>query len=508
MRSFEVRQRSRLPRCVLIILVIAAVLYVAGLNSHWRFQRDSALYMDLARSMLEGRGYTHDYAPCTKYTPGFPIMLAVTGAVFGMPETLSDSFLAFNVLGVVLGLGCIGLSYLVFRELSISRAVLVAAFVLLAFSRTLYYYSAHIMTDVPFTFFALAALYLGLRMVRQSGWRSWAACVAAALVIVLASSIRPVGPLLCLAVPAGLWLRRGALKEWKSNLGKTAVLWSVPVLFLVFMELGGLQYFRGKAHSHRVITLAVVLVREFPRHIRGLSDALLGTGLHPSGAILALVMMVGLVRALRMGERLLSIFAVLLMGVIVAGGWPLGRRYLLPAVPVMYLWLVLGGVTIGAWLGRWWAFWTPRRLRILGCVCVSLVLAVNMLRIGKVIYENRRPDFYRHIEDGRLADYREICSWLRDNADWDEGVLAYESSTVHYFTRMRTVPLPHDTRSRRVDWLILTIKRKRARWVVCDERKAKSTEVVERASRQHPDAFSRVLKAGKTQLLRIDPARL
>jgi len=517
-QSTGAEQSGRLPRWVLITLVIATALYVAGLNSHWRFQRDSAVYMDLARSMLEGRGYVYNYQPHTMYTPGFPAMLALPGAVFGMPETLSDSFLAFNLLVTVLGLGSIALFYLLLRELALPRPVMIAAFLFFVFSRTLYYYSAHLMTDVPFTFFTLAALCLGLRTVRQTGARSWAACAGASVMILLASSIRAVGPLLALAVSAGLWWRHGALKQWKTNAGKTVLLWAILAAFLLTYSVwthslvaesgGGRHYFRGATHGQRVVKLAVGTVRKLPGHMKGLSDALLGADAGvPVGTVLALVMLVGLVRSLRR-ERQLAVFAVLLMGVIIAGGWPLARRYLLPALAVMYLWLALGGATIGAWLGRRWEFWTPRRVRKLGYVCAGLVLAVNVLRIGKVIYENRQPDFYQQIADGRLADYAGICAWLRENAKSGDALLAYESTTVHYLSRVRTVRLPHDTRRRKTGWLEQLIDREDARFAIIDERKPESTAVVEEAIEQHPAAFTTLLESGRTKLLRINADEL
>ncbi|MCD6415413.1 MAG: glycosyltransferase family 39 protein [Planctomycetes bacterium] len=510
-------ERSR--RWVLIILVVAAALYAAGINSHWRFQRDSAVYMDLARSMLERRGYVSNYEPHTKYTPGFPLMLAACGAVSGVPETLSDSFLCFNLLESLLGLGCIALFYLVLRELALPRAVEMAAFLFFAFSRTLYYYSTHVMTDVPFTFFALGALWLGLKMVKEAAWRSWAAGAGAAIMILVASSIRPVGPLLVVAVTAGLWLRRGALRRWKGNLGKTVLLVSLLAASLlaysIWMHSAGSEegsggaYFRNKVAAHRFARLATVLVTEFGKHMEGISDVLLGTQVGTAaGAILTLVMLVGLAQSLKRGERQLSVFAALVIGVILAGGWALRRRYLLPAAPVMYLWLALGGATIGSWLGRRWKFWTPRRTRRLGYVLICLVLAVNVMRIGKVIYQNRRPDFYAQTADSRLSDYGEICAWLRDNADREDAVLAYESSTVHYFSRVRTVHLPCDTRRRKMAWLEQLIDRRKARFVVLDSRKPESTAVAQKAIEQHPEAFRQVLKPGKTKLLRVSAAGL
>lgn len=123
-------------RKLLIAIGIFIVgLYALGISSQWRFQRDSTIYLTLARSIIEGDGYTYNYTPHTKYTPGLPVLLAGVGALSDMPETLSDSFLAHNLLMMFLGLGSILLFYLILRELDLPPPIFSAAFLFFAFSR-------------------------------------------------------------------------------------------------------------------------------------------------------------------------------------------------------------------------------------------------------------------------------------------------------------------------------------------------------------------------------------
>ncbi|MFP4027271.1 MAG: ArnT family glycosyltransferase [Candidatus Brocadiia bacterium] len=437
------------------LLLIVTFLYALALNDKWRFQRDSAVYMGLGRSILEGRGYTFNYAPHTMYPPGLPVMVAGTGAIFGIPDELSDSFLAYNLLITLLGLGCIPLFYLILRELNLPPPVMAIAFLFLCFSRTLYYYSVHIMSDVPFTFFALAALLLGLLMLRWEGWKSWAACAGAALMIAIASNIRPVGPLLLPAVLGGLWLHRKAFGKWKGNLGKSVILFVLPavplILFIFWADSarpgGWKHYFHAKLNVGRFACFFRHFLGQFGNNLRALNDTLMGTDIaRIVGLILALIMLVGLIRAFKNGERQLSLFALLLMAAIWAGGWSLGRRYLLPAIPVMYYWLASGGTAIGEFLKKRWAFWTPSRTRRLAYITIGLVVTVNLVRIGDVIIE-QRGQFYSDIEEGKLASYKPVFAWLRKNGSGKETVVGgYERTIIHYFTRVKSRYLKRNTR--------------------------------------------------------------
>ncbi len=477
------------------VLIIAGLiilsLYGLGVNSHWRFQRDSAVYMTLARSMIEGDGYTYNHEKHTKYTPGFPVMLAGTGAVFGTPDHLTDSFLPYNILVSLLGLGSIILFYYVLRELDLPPHLLWIALLLFAVSRTLYYYSIHIMTDVPFTFFTLAAFLFGLRTLKREGWRSWANCAVCGIMVLCACMIRPVGPFLLIAIPAGLWIRRDALQKWTRKLGQTALLWAPNIAALLAYSLwmqslepsgdGGSHYFRGKLAFRYVMRFFHTIWGKLPDHFRGISDTLMGTDAGPVvGIILAIVLLVGIIRALKVGkERQMSFFALLLGGVIIAGGWDLGRRYLLPASPVMFYWLVLGGDAIGGWLREKYDWWTARRVRKLGYICIALVVLSNLIRIGDVIIEQRGA-FYRDIEGGKLAGYLEVLPWLRENATAGSTVAGYEGEMVHYFTRLKTEKLPHYTDRPGFDQKWAQKKLRQHDYIVIDFDKPESTAAIEK----------------------------
>ncbi|MFO8006875.1 MAG: glycosyltransferase family 39 protein, partial [Candidatus Brocadiia bacterium] len=410
-RDTAERNGTFTKRFLVLLFVSAVLLHAAGLNGKWRFQRDSAIYLSLARSMVEGRGYVHNGEFHTRYSPGLPATLAAVGSATGMPEMPWDSFLPFNVVGAVAGLGCVAFMVLIIRELGLGWIQATVPVVLLTFSRTRYYYSVHIMTDVPFVCLALGALWCGLRMRRSQGARSWAWCGGAALFAAAASMFRPVGPLLVPALAAGMWLHRDALRGWLPRAGKTLLillLVAAPIVaWSVYTQAKAPEaevgYARNKLAPEQLVRRSAGLVTRWLEHPEGFADAVLGSNFGTiTGLVLMGVMAVGLVVSVRRGERMLSVFALLCMAAIVCGGWAIRRRYLLPALPVMLYWLVLGGTAIGGWLQRT-DFWTAPRLRRLGWACVVCIMAVNVIRIGDLVWQNNSTDFYQRVEGGVVA---------------------------------------------------------------------------------------------------------
>jgi hypothetical protein len=325
-------------------------------------------------------------------------MLATTAGVFRLPQTLSESFLPYNVLVTLFGAGSVAVFYGLLITVDPGPRECTVALVAFMFCRSLHYYSAHILTDVPCMFFALAALLLGLWAVRKRGWRSWAACAGAAVMILAASSVRPVGPLLLPAVIGGIWLRGGVVQDWKGRLGRSLLLLALPLAPLLAYSRWthsvtgqtdlGEHYFRGRLEVGRLLRTSGRGLAQGWDHFGGISDALMGTDMGPAvGLVLVAVMGVGLVVSLKRYERQLSLFALLITCVIVMGGWSLGRRYLMPVIPIMYYWLAIGGVAVGGYLRSKWDFWTSSRVRKLGALCLFVLLAVNFIRIGELIKE-------------------------------------------------------------------------------------------------------------------------
>jgi len=495
-------------RWLLLLALVLILMYAAGVNGHWRFQRDSARYMGLARSLAEDGTYSLNGERHVFALPGFPAMLSLIYMAWG------ENFLAMNVLVSAFGLGCILLAYLLYGRLSLTRFQVVACALLFAFSRTLYHYSTHILTDVPFTFFVLVTLYCGTRMLEPTGRRKALWALGAAVAAWVACAVRPLGPALLIALTAAPWTERGARRRARQNLGWTA-LFLLPAAALGALwacrgaelgaPLGSTYYYRFVGRRGAMGVLRHI-AGSVPSLVKSLSDTICGSHLGVFVSVLmALLMLVGLWVALRRGERLLCIFGIVyIVGICV--GSP-GRRYLLPVLPVLLYWLVLGLAAAGSWLTARWPKAIGPWVKPAAQVMLALALLVNITHLSKSIYEARMPNFYSRVEDGRLPDYWRLIDWLRQNATPDDCVLAYESEMIHYFSRLRTLRtrMPAGDHGRRC---IALIKREGVTYMVIDPEKRYPARGLKQVMAEHPQAFEWVAAFGKLQLFRVHSDRM
>lgn len=128
---------------------------------------DDALYAHIAKGLAQTGDWltlTSNGFPALEHPPLFDWIEAALFRVFGM----SDAIAKFPA--ALAAFGCIVLLYWLARRLLNDRlSALIAVFVL---ATTVYFikYAAHAMTDVPFTFFFLAAVCCYVRAEDHPGW--------------------------------------------------------------------------------------------------------------------------------------------------------------------------------------------------------------------------------------------------------------------------------------------------------------------------------------------------
>ncbi|KPK65049.1 MAG: hypothetical protein AMK73_04100 [Planctomycetes bacterium SM23_32] len=181
---------------------------------------------------------------------------------------------------------------------------------------------------------------------------------------------------------------------------------------------------------------------------------------------------------------------------------------LLPALPVLFYWLVLGAASLGAFMRRGGRPRTQERVRTLGRVCIILLVALNVARIGVLVAESRVPRLRREADRGRREDYAELAAWLRQNAAPGDLVMAYEHTTIHYFTRLKAVHLPPDTRGRGAAWTLKRMAGHHVDWLVRDARKERSVLALDAALAESPGLFELVLRTGDVDLFRVHRWRM
>lgn len=181
---------ERRARTYLFILVcaLAALLFTAPGRGYWVIDPDAAAYVGLARSLVNGDGYTLQGIPHAKFPPGFPALLSLPIAWTGDPEcyaAMRDCVTAMGLLSVIL-------AYAVGRRLlgatpgrSLALATTSAISIYL-----LQYSVAYIRSETTFAACFLGALLLGERWRQRGGFGG---ALLAGLVAGAALSVRSAG---------------------------------------------------------------------------------------------------------------------------------------------------------------------------------------------------------------------------------------------------------------------------------------------------------------------------
>jgi len=320
---------------------------------------DNAAYITLARSLLERQAYLSLYEPGapphTQYPPVFPGLLAL-GMVLGLKP-----FAGLKFLISLMSAAAVTFSFLwILRR---RRPVLaLGAGAILAVSPGVLELAHWVLSDVPFWFFTMLALW-GFERARPGQRAHWAAAIAAT---VLAYFTRSAGlPLLLGAV---VWL------AWRRKWKPLAVLGGValPLAFLWWLRAqgqGGVDYvsqfwfvnpYQPELGRIGVTDLFARASENAARYIR-LHLPILLTGrthamaLLPGLGVTALALFGWAMRLRR--PALAELFLPLYIGLLLI--WPAvwsGERFLLPALPVLLYFAGDGLVRIAQRVRRGSAF--------------------------------------------------------------------------------------------------------------------------------------------------------
>jgi 4-amino-4-deoxy-L-arabinose transferase-like glycosyltransferase len=204
-----------------LVLALSAFVQLTGLSKtvvEYPLSADAGDYFSYAWNLRHHHVYsrapswrTHEApSPDKVRSPGYPLLLQLAGA----PEANESWALRFGLLQAALGVGIVGLSYLVARQM-LARALALAVALLVATNPFIANSAVYLLTETPFAFFLLASLLLSLRALRDRAHWGWA--VAAGLCWGACSLVRPTAqflpPLLLLGtllLPAWRRWRRSA----------------------------------------------------------------------------------------------------------------------------------------------------------------------------------------------------------------------------------------------------------------------------------------------------------
>lgn len=156
--------------------------------------------MGIARSIMDGKGYAFSDTPHTKYPPLLPVILAAAGLLRGL-----DDYQFLQYIIALFWLASVAITYLLFSGKKLGETTfaeqglpkgpltgLVLALLITASIYMLQYATAFLRTEMVYTAFSLASVYVGLRLVQKAP-PSWTRIVLFAVLFQCAYFTRMAG---------------------------------------------------------------------------------------------------------------------------------------------------------------------------------------------------------------------------------------------------------------------------------------------------------------------------
>ncbi|MBM3888359.1 MAG: glycosyltransferase family 39 protein [Verrucomicrobia bacterium] len=450
--------------------LLLGLVYLGSIGPHWKIQCDSAMFIGIGESLVEGRGYTFAGLFWATTPFGWPVFLA------GLIRMFGRNYLVLNTVSVVMGLATLWLVYRSIKEMAGVWWGLVVV-TLTGLLHVMLEYSVYVMTDIPAMFGFWLGFYFLQRLVLRPAM-AWTDVLGASCGLMLGCAFRFTAafalPLFALAP----WLWR---RQQRPNFGRNLLLAAVLVLPAVLLLAGWIHFsmnqvalYAAAADSGRPVSVA-------PGYITW--GDLIGLAVKPLGGLWLTVpalmnaTLKGLttfgLEAIRLEEpdylnpaRIAAYGgAFLLMGALAGlGGWRVSKtdrglslaaaliycammliaqrvavqRYLLPLFPLL-LWFIAEGLNVV------WDKLRPSRpggptahagfpLRWPTAACLAGLLVPNLINIAGEIRQVHRADYYATFEKGAWKDLWTVSEWIRQHAPPEARVFTRDFSVIHFWT--------------------------------------------------------------------------
>jgi hypothetical protein len=147
---------------LLLILIMSIGSYVYVFDEKLDLGGDNAAYYLLGKALAQGEGYVSIWnpgnPPQNHFPPGYPVIVALIRLL------VSESILAVKILNGLFFFASLVLLFFVFDRFHVGRTFATIATLAAGFNTLLLRYAAVMMSEIPFLFFSLLALYLAMRI--------------------------------------------------------------------------------------------------------------------------------------------------------------------------------------------------------------------------------------------------------------------------------------------------------------------------------------------------------
>ena len=453
------------------LLPLIAIWCGLTLSPYWRPTWDSAMYISMGKSIITGHGSRYMGYGGVKYPPGFPFMLGLIIGPFG------NNFLLMRMLIVASAIGSIWLAYLIIRDRS-NRWIATGVMCSTAFSFPVIFECTRILSDLPYAFISLLALYWIERYAKDTDrWRGKIGYITIGL-IVAAYLTRIVGLTLfvgaiaylifdgvklsnLLPFPRKLRDQKQSLANLKKAIAIGVVLVTVPPIWMAQNHLRGpkLPAELREALSYEKELLVVTTTdpnapfirwKDFIERIKDnekyyeslLSNIMSGKRIDSAtrARVITLILLAGYLYCLIRHRSVLEYYAFFYMLTYILWTSKQGERFLVPIIPILFyylfrlLMLAISGVR---WL-VWRTFQWEDERKIFETVGVVILTGISIQSnwaadIDIIKYEHRES-YYSE----RNVTMIDLARWLKHNTPPDTLVVSDSPSYMHLFSDRKT----------------------------------------------------------------------
>ncbi|MEY4926395.1 MAG: hypothetical protein RI894_831 [Bacteroidota bacterium] len=450
-----------------ILIVLFSVQYNFVFDSKVSAVGDNADYYILAKSLADNHGYRtmneigtplHNHFP-----PGYPFFLSIIMRFF---TTEYVHLVAINGVFLFVALG-IGLK--LFYDATQNKHISLVVAILCLFNYHLLTYSTNLLSEIPFLFTSMAAIWVFIRL--DSTKNSFKNPYSYLFLGLIVSSfyIRSAG----IALVASFAITLISKKNWKM-----ALFTIIGFIMLVLpwqirsAAIGGDSYFNQLVHKDGNVSLPVLSISDFTlrfwsnilRYITREIPSLLFPWTEKPNFIgiswqefiwtipLVLVIGFGLFRLKQHRTLFASLTACTFFIVLL---WPeiwFGIRFILPLAPLLLLFLVNGIYELGQWLFSKLQ-WQANFINTVAWGFIPLLILPKLYYFEHITVGDEQKRLLvalsvsaAHIiaEDKDLNivhSYYEVAKWCKTNLPKDALVLCRKPSLFYLFAEKHTVPL-------------------------------------------------------------------
>ncbi len=487
-----------------IYLIILGVIFLGSyaytFDAKLALLGDNASYYSLGKAIAQGEGYVNiskiTKSPNNHYPPGYPVIISAV-LIF------ADSIVAVKILNGLFLAGSILIGFLLLAHFSNSYILAFVVSAVTLFNSHVLFYSSLMMSEVPYMFFSLLAIYLFTKVnFDDFSFKNhyWLGCIAA---IIVAYYVRSLG----IALLAGFCLHLLFNKKWMPMLA-TIGLFVVGALpwFIRGQKLGGASYLNqlkminpynpglGNASLGDFIDRAI---NNFTRYIsREIPDSIFTYGPEyntpaSGGEWIWGIAILGIAGfgIYQLKQHRLVVLGYLLGTFVILMIWPdewIGVRFIVPIVPVLVFCFLYGIVKLRSSVGE------RPLIQYSGLILILFTLSSF----------NQLHDTAKAPYPPAWQQYFEVADWLKKNEK--QAVVSCGKPSLFYTFAGDNFTMRYKF-TQNADELLADLEKQQVDYVVIDQVYGNTFQYLLPAVRQYPNRFEQVLhlKNPDTFLLRF-----